>query len=229
MIRQCSCRFQLIRAASTLSINPSSHETPDLNLVQNAIVDKIYNTIYNTFAENNFVLVRPVGDCDSLKKLTFLALKRIPKKNRLIIKARRKNWVLGELQTLGAFADIIDHVNGYSDDSPEMTLLSQAIFYGSRFDAGRHLLEQLVQFTDLRGSGNQLIRSVYDREFKESNGFFLLKWAALLKGQANLADDAASRANLLANHLIKLGTSNPAWQSSIRAMITANCWNLFGR
>lgn len=196
-----------------------------MNLVQNAIVDKIYKN----FPENNFVLVRPVGDCDSLKKLPFLALKRIPKKNRLIIKARRKNWVLGELQTLGAFTDIIDHVNDYSDDSPEMTLLSQAIFYGTRFDEGRHLVGQLINFLDLRVGGNQMIRSVYDSEFKESNGFFLLKWAALLKRQANLADDAASRANLLANHLIELGISNPAWQSSIRNLIKANCWNLFGR
>ncbi len=224
MKNSCSCRSQLIRSASVFGLNPS-HENPDWSSIQNSMIDKIYNH----FPENNFVLVRPVGNCDSLKKLPFLALKRIPKKNRSIIKSIRKHWILAELQTLGAFPDIIDHVNGYSNDSPEMTLLSQALFYGTRFDAGRHLVEQLVQFIDLHESGNQLIRSVYDREFKESNGFFLLKWAALLKRQANLADDAASRANLLTNHLIDLGTSNPAWQSSIRAMITANCWNLFGR
>lgn len=223
-MKNCSCHMQIDRSASILGIAALHQEKSDRELTLNTITKKIYNS----FAENKYVITRPVGDCPSLKALPFVAIKRIPLNYRKLINSR-KNWVLDQLQTLGAFPDIIDHVNDYSgDDSPQVHLMiSQAIFFATRFDAGRHLVKQLVQFIDLREGGNQLIRSVYDQEFKEKNTTPILKWAAILEYQTNLAENAASRARLLANHLIDLGTSNPAWQSSIRNIIKANCWNIF--
>lgn len=222
-MNRCSCRSQLIRSASVLGLNPA-HENPDWNSVQNSMIDKIYND----FPENSFVLVRPVGNCDSLAKSPFLALKKIPKKNRSIIKSMRKHWIITELQTLGAFSDIIDHVNGYSNDSPEMTLMSQILFYGSQFDAGRHLLKQLVQYIDLRPGSNKIIASVHDPEFREDNEIPMLRWAEILGHHAQQSGDAASRAGLLADYLIELGmSSNPATRSAIRKLIEMNCWNLW--
>lgn len=210
----------MLRSASILGLQPiyeeQENKKPDWTKVKSAIINKIENT----FSNNDYVLVRPVGDCLMLKTtLPFLALKKINQKNRLIIKSRRKDWILGELRALGAFPDILEHVDNYHDSSPEMTLLSQALFHGSTFESGRRLLQQLIQFLDLTPGSNQLIRSVYDPEFQENNAIPMLQWARVLNQHANQASDAASRANLIANYLIDLGRSNPDFQSTVGEII----------
>lgn len=222
-MNRCSCRSQIIRSASILRIPGIDQEKPDWEFVRRSITRKIYES----FSENRYVITRPNGDCPSLKTLPFVIKKRIPRKIRNYINAR-KQWILNELRSLGAFDDVLDHVNKYNSGSPELTSLTQALFFGTRFVAGRHLVEQLVNYIDLEG--NQLINSVYDPEFHENNKLYMFEWAAILKLQANLADDAASRAKLLANYLINLGmTTNPASQSAVRQLTKANCWNLFSK
>ena len=138
----CSCESQITRSVSILGLRHiyQDEEKPDWVKVQNVM----NNMIFNNFSENNFVLVRPIGNCDILKVSSFLALEKISKKNRLILNARKKHWILSELRILGAFEDILDHVNDYNGDSPEMTLISHVLFHGSQFESGRRLLEELI-------------------------------------------------------------------------------------
>lgn len=225
MNKNCSCRTQLARSASILGLRHTyEEEKPDWVKVQSIMA----NRILNTFSDNNFVLVRPVGVCEMLKTSPFLALRRIPKKNRLILNARRKHWILSELRVLGALPDILDHVNDYDENSPEMTMLSHAIFYGgSQFEAGRRLLQQLIQFIDLRQGANQLIQSVYDPDFLEENSIPMLEFARVLNTQANQASEAGERAKLVANYLISLAKANPSFHSAVEKIIQQNCWNIF--
>lgn len=222
---ECSCRTQLARSASILGLRDISQqeEKPDWVTVQSEMTDRILNT----FSDNNYILVRPVGNCDVLSTSPFLALRKIPKNNRLIIKARRKHQILSELRSLGAFPDILDHVNDYDENSPEMTMLNHAIFHGSQFDAGRLLLKELIQFVDLRKGSNQLLQSVYDQEYRQENSTPMLKWAKILNTQANQASEADERAKLVANYLINLGKSDPLFHSAVEKIIQQNCWNLF--
>lgn len=214
MTNNCSCKSQIVNSASILHLKyEKEEEEPNWDFITGAITAEIDRT----YADQKYVFVRPVGDCPSLKTLPFVAIKRIDQSNRNLIIKAQKRCILKELKSLGALDDIIDHVNQYPNHSLELTSLSQSLFYGARFEAGRHVVMQLVNYIDLRHGANQLINSVHDPEFHESNTPFLLPWAKVLRTHADLAIDAESRAKLIADYLRK----------GSREIVDKNCWNLF--
>mgnify|MGYP000979746804 CR=1 FL=1 len=221
----CLCHQQFAKSAKILGIDLKGIKNPDrINEVKIDMNDRILNT----FSDHSYILTKPVGNCDIVSESLFLAYKAIPKKNRkLLLATTRKGWVLNQLYDLGAFDDVIEDIDKTCEsESPNLVHLTQVIYYGTRFEAGRDLMSQLVNFIDLSANANQLINTVYSPSFRKENHLWLSRWANFLKMQANMGPDAASRAHHLADWFIERG-KNPAFRKNIQHLIDQNCWNLF--